>query len=175
MVDHRTFGHGHPGQRGNLSQHAGPGLQRRPRVCPILLRAADCHGSPLHLRTADLLQAQGVHRLRVPGGAVRSAGTHSHRPPFPAAARPSGGHYDLRSGYRTVHHSQLALKPHHLHHRGRRDLLYRFGRHQGGQRHAEAADDRHSTGDVFGGRGGSTEAAGRYRRRGCDRSGRPSR
>ena len=65
--------HGHAGQRHHVPLDAGPGLRGRHALRAVLLRAAARDGRHQRGVRADLLPAQGLHRLRVPRAPLRRA------------------------------------------------------------------------------------------------------
>ena len=95
---------------------------------------------PLRHRGPGLPPRQRLHRVRIPGEALRrqDARPGQHHLPLPARALRRAHH--LRAGARALRHPGLAGARHH-HHDGRhRGHLHRAGRHQGG--HLDATCSR---------------------------------
>ena len=72
------------------------GLRRRHALRPVLFQYAGGDGHSLHFCIALYYRLQSIHRLRVPGGAVRPENPDADRPVLPHPAGAGGGADHLR-------------------------------------------------------------------------------
>ncbi len=140
LAHHRPVGHGHAGERHHLPLRPRPGLRGRDALRAVLLRTAARDGDhQRHLRP-HLLPAERLHRLRVPGVALRPEDAPARRVPLPHPARAGLGHHPLRARHHPLGHPRLAARADHPGHGRARHPLHGDGWLQGGQPDPEAAD-----------------------------------
>ena len=98
VVRHGALHHGHAGQRHHLHLHHRPILRGRHALRAVLFRPAHRHGDHLRHRGADLPSRQSLHRVRIPGEALRRQDARAGQHHFPLPARPLRRAHDLRAG-----------------------------------------------------------------------------
>ena len=173
MAGGRALGDGDPGERHHVPLNPRPGLCRRPALRAVLLRPAARHDRDLRDRDPHLPAAARVHRLRVPGAALRRQDAHARSGPLPGAARPRGRAHPLRAGARALCDPRLGRALDLRAARRARRGLHRQRRQQGGRPHPRAAVPDHHRHDARGvrdrgrfapeGRGAPGRRAGRGR------------
>ncbi len=143
VVRHGALHHGHPGQRHHLHLHHRPILRGRHALRAVLFRTAARHGGDLRHRGADFPPHQGLHRVRIPGEALRRQDPRPGQHHFPLPARAFRGADDLRAGAGALGDPGMAGAHHHLADGRGRGHLHGARRHQGGHLVGRAADVRH--------------------------------
>ena len=86
---------------------------------------------------------QSLHRVRVPGEALRRQDARAGQRHLPVPARPLRRAHHLRAGHRALRHPGLAGARHHAADGRHRGHLHRARRHQGGHLVGRAADVHH--------------------------------
>ena len=159
VVRRRSLDHGYPGQRHHLYLHYRAGLRRRNALCAVLLRSAHRDGDSLGDGRPDLPPRQRLHRLRIPGTALRFPHAIAGQRHFPSRARARGGSSAGGAGHRSFADPRLAGPPDHGRHGQPGDPLYDHGRYQGDPVGRRAPDGHHHGQPFCGVRRGDPPAA----------------
>jgi hypothetical protein len=110
-VGGRALGHGHPDQRDHVRGHDRPGLHEGDELRRLLLRPALRDDRAQPDPRALLLPLRRLHRLPVPGEALRLPDPDPHEPALPALARAVGRRHALRAVPRPLRDPRLERGP----------------------------------------------------------------
>ena len=142
LADHRAFRHGHPGQCGNVSLHAGAGIRKRTRFCPKLFRRPAGPDHHRHRLPAYLSTAECLHGLRIPRETVRFKNPFARRRSFSNSTWIGCGSHHLCAGDCALDRHGLAPRCHDHLQRTARCRLHCFRGKPGGESHPEISDRR---------------------------------